>query len=104
MGIERYERCQRFRQHRAHTLDTAQSVGHGRIKGAFLLKIKFRETAVVVCCCGFQFIRFQRKVLQSIRKVGDGQQGQKHLLIVFCHFFADTGNDAILLLGPLWYR
>ena len=29
--------------------------------GAFLLKIKFRETAVVVCCCGFQCIRFQRK-------------------------------------------
>ena len=101
LRIERYKCCQRFRQHRAHALDAAQTVGHSRIKGAFLLKIKFCKSAIIVCCCGFQCIGFQCKVLQRIRKVSNGEQGQKHLLVVFRHFLADAGNDAVLLLRPL---
>ena len=101
MRIERYKCCQRFRQHRAHTLYAAQAVRHGRVKGAFLLKVQLGESAVIVCRRGFQCIGFQCKVLQRIRKVSNGEQAQKHLLVVFRHFLADAGNDAVLLLRPL---
>ena len=103
LRIERYKCCQRFRQHRAHALDAAQTVGHGRVKGAFLLKIKFCESAVIVCRRGFQCIGFQREIFQCVSKVSDGEQAQKHLLVIFRHFFTDAGNDAILFLRPLRY-
>ena len=101
MGIERYKCCQRFRQHRAHTFNAPQTVGHSCIKCFFLLKIEFRESAIIVCRRSFQCIGFQYKVLQRIRKVRDGEQGQKHLLVVLRHFLADAGNDAVLLLRSL---
>ena len=101
LGIERYKCCQRFRQHRAHALDAAQTVGHSRIKGAFLLKIQLGESAVIVRRRGFQCIGFQREIFQCVSKVSDGEQAQKHLLVVLRHFFADVGNDAVLLLRPL---
>ena len=103
MRIKRYKCCQRFRQHRAHTLDAAQAVRHGRVKGAFLLKIQLGESAVIVCRRGFQCIGFQREIFQCVSKVSDGEQAQKHLLVIFRHFFADAGNDAVLLLRPLRY-
>ena len=103
MGIERYKCCQRFRQHRAHALDAAQTVGHGRVKGAFLLKVQLGESAVIVRRRGFQCIGFQREIFQCVSKVSDGEQAQKHLLVVLRHFFADVGNDAVLLLRPLRY-
>ena len=103
MRIERYKCCQRFRQHRAHTLDAAQTVGHGRVKGALLLKVQLGESAVIVCRRGFQCIGFQREIFQRVSKVSDGEQAQKHLLVIFRHFFTDAGNDAVLLLRPLRY-
>ena len=103
LGIERYKCCQRFRQHRAHTFNAPQTVGHGRVKGAFLLKVQLGESAVIVCRRGFQCIGFQREIFQCVGKVSDGEQAQKHLLVVLRHFFADVGNDAVLLLRPLRY-
>ena len=101
MRIERYKCCQRFRQHRAHALDAAQTVGHGRVKGTFLLKVQLGESAVIVRRRGFQCIGFQREIFQCVSKVSDGEQAQKHLLVIFRHFFTDAGNDAVLLLRPL---
>ena len=74
LRIERHKCCQRFRQHRAHALDAAQTVGHGRVKGTFLLKIQLGESAVIVCRRGFQCIGFQREIFQCVSKVSDGEQ------------------------------
>ena len=103
LGIEWHKGSQRFCQHCSNTLDAPQTVGHGRVKGPFLLKIKLCKSAIIVCCCGFQCIGFQREIFQCVSKVSDGEQAQKHLLVIFRHFFTDAGNDAILFLRPLRY-